>query len=295
MTLRAFLFIVASALFHVLWNSCLKKCKDKPTAVFLMMTVTVCCFATGIISFYPVKELFVPSAIVTALGAGFFFFLYQYFVALAYEKGDLTLVYPLTVTGPVYIVIWSYFLIGEHITLTGAVGIVLIIYGAVTIQSGNFMIFSNMATIFEEKKSSLTESGIIFALAAAFFYSFGAVADKMGVMSGNITIYTFHLSIYMTLFHLLRIISQCHISHIVTEIKLNPIAIILGGIVMLFSFITFRIGLQDALASYASALRQVSTLFGILIGFFIFRERINIRRVISSLIIVAGAVLIKLG
>ncbi|MBF0233211.1 MAG: EamA family transporter [Desulfamplus sp.] len=295
MTLKAFLFIVASALFHVFWNSSLKMCRDKTTSVFLMMTVTAGLLGGATLYLYPIKQLFSPSVITAALGAGFFFFLYQHFVALAYEKGDLTLVYPLTVTGPVYIVIWSYLLIGERITLTGAFGIFLIIYGAVTIHTGNFKIIPNRLATFDRKNVSFMENGVLFALAAAFFYSFGALADKIGVMTGNIMIYTFHLSLYMTLFHLLRIVGQHHNNKIIVEIKHNPVPIISGGIVMFFSFITFRIGLEHALVSYASALRQVSTLFGILIGFFIFREQITLKRVISSLFIVSGAVLIKLG
>ncbi|MBF0242364.1 MAG: EamA family transporter [Desulfamplus sp.] len=314
MTLNAFFFILISALFHVMWNSSLKMCKDKPIAVFLMMSVSVIGFAIVTLFLYPIKLLFAPSAITTALVAGFFFFLYQYFVARAYEKGDLTLVYPLTSTAPVYIVIWSYLLIGEHISFTGGAGIVLIIYGAVTIQTGNLINLPNITDGATDKitdkiteisqtkryfslpkRLKLSDSGVIFALAASFFYSFGAVADKMGVMTGNVMIYTFHLSLYMTIFHLLRIIGQFQSGKIISEIRSNPVAIILGGVVMMLSLITFRIGLEDAFASYASALRQVSTLFGILIGLTIFKEKITLKRVISSLIIVAGAVLIKLG
>lgn len=292
MTLKAFFFIVLSALFHVLWNSTLKMCKDKTTAVFLMMIITVGCLGSAILFHYPIKELFIPSAMATALAAGFFFFLYQYFVATAYETGDLTLAYPLTVTGPVYIVIWSYLLIDEKITAMGAVGILLIIYGAVTIQTENFMLLSKSTL---KKSLEKKGSGALPALGAAFFYSFGAVADKLGVMTGNIMIYTFHLSLYMLIFHIIRIVGRNHTWKAVLEMKQNPVTIIFGGIVMLLSFITFRLGLAEAFASYASALRQVSTLFGIFIGFFIFKESITIKRIISSVIIVMGAVLIKLG
>ncbi|MBF0201318.1 MAG: EamA family transporter, partial [Desulfamplus sp.] len=147
------------------------------------------------------------------------------------------------------------------------------------------------------KLSMLTTppAGAFAALLAAFFYSFGAVADKMGVMTGHIIIYTFHLSAAMLIFHFIRIIGQNHTSKIVPEIRHSPLIIISGGIIMLLSFITFRLGLAEALAAYASALRQVSTLFGIIIGIFIFKEKISRERIISSLIILGGAALIKLG
>ncbi len=304
MTINAFCFIVISAIFHVVWNSVLKACKDKTIAVFLMILVTVIGFFFITIFLYPIKQIFTLSTIISALIAGFFFFLYQYFVALAYEKGELTLVYPLTTTAPVYIAFWSYILIGEKVSFMGGSGILLIIYGAITIQTGNFIYLPELQGIFGETRRHLRnramligklEHGVVFALAASFFYSFGAVADKMGVMTGNVTVYTFHLSLYMMIFHLIRIIGQKHTNRIVTEIRSNPWVIISGGVVMMLSLITFRVGLEEALASYASALRQISTLFGILIGFFIFRENITAKRVISSFIIVAGAVLLKIG
>jgi drug/metabolite transporter (DMT)-like permease len=81
----------------------------------------------------------------------------------------------------------------------------------------------------------------------------------------------------------------------VQELRLHPWIILCGGLVMMLSFITFRIGLQEVYASYASALRQVSTLFGLLIAYFIFREPFGLNRVVSTLFICIGAMLLKLG
>ncbi len=293
MTLKGFLFIIASALFHVLWNSSLKMSDDKPSAVLLMMVVTVSGFIPCVLWWNPVERLFVPSIFLSALAAGFFFFLYQYFVALSYDKGDLTLVYPLTVTGPVYIVLWSHLLLGERISLAGAGGIILIIYGAVTLQTDRFTFFSGGAgggNLFIQKRA-----GALTALCAAFFYSFGAVADKLGVMGGNIVLYTITLSVIMLIFHLTRMVFQKQTGAVKRELKANPLVIAGGGVVMLLSFITFRIGLEEVYASYASALRQVSTLFGLGIGYLVFRETLTLGRILSSCLIVAGAVLIKMG
>ncbi|MBI9090839.1 MAG: EamA family transporter [Desulfobacterium sp.] len=290
MTLKGFLFIVASALFHVLWNSSLKMSDDKPSAVLLMMVVTVTGFVPYVLWWCPVERLFVPSIFLSALAAGFFFFLYQYFVAISYDKGDLTLVYPLTVTGPVYIVLWSYLFLGERISLAGAGGILLIIYGAVTLQTDRFTFFPGDAKRFTQKRA-----GVLTALCAAFFYSFGAVADKLGVMGGNIVLYTMTLSVIMLIFHLTRMIFQKQTGSVKKELKANPLVIAGGGVVMLLSFITFRIGLEEVYASYASALRQVSTLFGLGIGYLVFKETLTFRRILSSCFIVAGAVLIKIG
>jgi len=290
MTLKGFIFIIASALFHVLWNSSLKMSHSKPSAVLLMMVVTVAGFAPFILWTCPLEQMFISSVLLSAMAAGFFFFLYQYFVAISYEKGDLTLVYPLTVTGPVYIVLWSYLFLGERISILGACGIILIIYGATTLQTDRFIIFSRAKHPFGNR-----QAGAMTALCAAFFYSFGAIADKIGVMSGNIFLYTMSLSVFMLIFHLIRMVLQKETGSVVQEFKVNPLVILGGGIAMLLSFITFRIGLQEVYASYASALRQVSTIFGLAIGYLMFKETLTCRRIISSCLIFTGAILIKMG
>ena len=290
MTLKAFLFIVASALFHVMWNSTLKKSRDKPSAVLLMTAITVAGLAPYVLWAYPLEQILAPASLLSALAAGFFFFLYQYFVALSYEKGDLSLVYPLTVTGPVYIVLWSYLLLGERISLGGAAGILLIIYGAVTIQTGRFTIISLMS-----KKIAYSHAGVITALGAAFFYSFGAIADKIGVTCGSVTVYTMNLSVFILVFHLLRMAFQRQMGLVIREFTAAPLTIMAGGLVMLLSFVSFRMGLAESFASYASALRQISTIFSLAIGYFIFREHLTLGRTVSACLIVAGAVLIKMG
>ena len=69
--------------------------------------------------------------------------------------------------------IWAYFILDEHVTPFGILGIVLVLAGCyimnITKGKGN--------------KSGLY--GILTALLAAFLYSFGAMADKMGVESVN--------------------------------------------------------------------------------------------------------------
>lgn len=290
MTFKGFLFIVASALFHVLWNSTLKKSPDKPSAVLLMMVVTVSGLVPYVVWHYPMEEILAPAPLLSALSAGFFFFLYQYFVALSYEKGELSLVYPLTVTGPVYIVLWSHLFLGERISAGGAVGIFLIIYGAVTLQTRRFTVFSMDATIQPGNRA-----GVITALGAAFFYSFGAIADKIGVTHGNVAVYTMNLCVFMLVFHLLRMIFQQQMGLVFKAFTDAPLPLLGGGLVMLLSFVSFRMGLQEAYASYASALRQISTIFSLAIGYLVFRETLTVGRIISACLIVAGAVLIKVG
>ncbi len=63
MTFKGFLFIIPSALLHVLWNSMLKKSHDKPSAVLLMMVKTVSGLAIG---YFVFRETLPPARAISA-------------------------------------------------------------------------------------------------------------------------------------------------------------------------------------------------------------------------------------
>lgn len=290
MALEGFLFILLSAFFHVLWNTFLKGARDKTSAIVGIMAVAAVGMALYTWLSGAAAGSLLPGVLLSALAAGFFFFLYQYYVARALNRGDLSRIYPLTVTGPIYIAVWSYFLLQERISLLGGLGILLIIYGAVSIQTNSLRL--PLSRILGE---DFKGSGALFAIMAAFFYSFGAVADKVGVSAGRVSAYTMDLCLIMALFHIVFTLVQQRMHHAVRSIISHPLPVLAGGATLMLSFITFRYGLEQVYASYASALRQVSTLFGIGLAYFVFREPFGLTRVLGTLFIVLGAAGLKLG
>ena len=290
MSLQGFLFILLSAFFHVLWNTFLKGASDKTSAIVGIMGVA----ALGTVLYTwlsgEAEGALRAHVLLSATAAGFFFFLYQYYVARALNRGELSRIYPLTVTGPIYIAVWSYFLLQERISLIGGMGILLIIYGAITIQTNSLRL--PVTRILGE---DLKRSGALFAILAAFFYSFGAIADKIGVTVGRVSAYTMDLCLVMAVFHILFAVLQQRGRTAVKSVAAHPVAVLAGGATLMLSFITFRYGLEQVYASYASALRQVSTLFGIGLAYFVFREPFGLPRVLGTLLIVLGAAGLKLG
>ena len=57
------------------------------------------------------------------------YFLYQVGNGLAYETEDMSLVYPLTMTAPLFIPIWAWLILHETINLKGLIGIILCVTG----------------------------------------------------------------------------------------------------------------------------------------------------------------------
>ena len=70
---------------------------------------------------------------------------------------------------------------------------------------------------------------------------------------------------------------------------------IVSGPVLMASFLAFRYGLKMAPVSYAVPVRQVSIMAGVLLGMIFLGESYGRIRLASALVILAGALLIKLG
>jgi drug/metabolite transporter (DMT)-like permease len=66
------------------------------------------------------------------------------------------------------------------------------------------------------------------------------------------------------------------------------------ALILLASILTYRYGLKVTEVSYATSVRQVNALFGVLLGIFIFRERLGGLRVAAAGVMVVGVAVIKI-
>lgn len=275
-----FIFIIFSAFTHSLWNVLLKRSSNKYTFNFYMHFFNISFFTV----IYPIVfrdyMYFDLHVVIAAFAAAFFFTVYHLSVSTAYKYADVSLVYPLTTMSPFFIVIWAVIFLHEHLTLMGIGGIVMIVLGTVVLNriSGKGLDFNR---------------GAVFAVIGAFFYSFGALIDKKGVSSGNFILYVYSMSLFMTSFIFLfsRRNGMIAYKYIKKDIKMA----LLAGLVVFASFISYRYGLNLVKLSYASAIRQVSTVFGMIMGVLIFKEKITANRLLGTFVILVGVVMIKVG
>ncbi len=275
----SFSLIILSAFFHSSWNILIKSAKNKHSftvhihiAATIFMTIVLVAFFREAIYFDKVTVLF-------ALCSAFFFSLYQISVAEAYRLADVSMVYPITTSSPLFIIVWAYFLLGEKISLIGFIGVIFTIAGCYIM---------NMT----KGGSKTALRGIIVAGLAALFYSFGAMADKMGVTSVNTILYIYLMTFFSTIFTSLFVgITHMNMKRAKIEWKL----VILGGITLACSTIFYRLGLVDIPIAYATSLRQISAFFGLLMGIILFKESYGLKRALGCVVIISGIILIRFG
>jgi len=216
--------------------------------------------------------------------------LYHLFTGRAYRQGDLSMIYPLAQTAMFWVPIWGVLLLAEKVSATGVAGIGLILFGAYSIQL-RALAWSEVVRPFR----NLRDPAVLSALAAGFIYSIGAVIDKTGVTLYPPFHFTFLLVAFMILFMTLNVLRPRYRGRIAAEFRHNRTLVLLAGPVIMTSFLSFRYGLKLAPMSYAVPVRQVSLLIGVVIGVLFLGESCGRIRVIATLLILCGAVLIRLG
>jgi uncharacterized membrane protein len=196
----------------------------------------------------------------------------------------------LSTTAPVYIPIWAHFVLGETISLQAISGILTVVMGTYLIQ------LNSSIAHFRLKKISFRNKAVRYALFAGFLYSFGAIADKIGVMRSNFFVFTSCVILLMFSYFTAVVLSSSRLrADLFQSYRTSPFRVMLSGVALYISFYLFRYALSITEVSYAASVRQVASLFGVFLGIYILKEPYGRIRLIATLFIILGIVLITLG
>jgi|TARA_B110000914_G_scaffold198948_1_gene189676 drug/metabolite transporter (DMT)-like permease len=274
-----FLLVIFSAVLHAVWNGMASKYKNKNVSIPAIVYGHVpACIVAVIILPMPSIESF-PYIILSALiHQG-----YQNFLLSAYQKGKFTTVYPVARGfGPIVATVISIIFFGMYLKVFTLLSILLISTGVIFIG-----LFS---------KSVLKNYKILYtSLATGIFIGLYSVVDGYAArISGSAVSYMSWVFILSALFFpiVLKFRKQKNIlKKTLTEGK---VVFWIGGF---FSYIAYVItvwAFTKAPVPMVSALRESSIIIAIFIGYFHLKEKININKIISILLIFIGVIGLKL-
>ena len=274
-----FLLVLFSAVLHAIWNSMASKYKNKNVSIPAIVYGHVpACVLAVIILPMPSIESF-PYIILSALiHQG-----YQNFLLMAYQKGKFTTVYPVARGfGPLVATIISIIFLGVYLKALTLFSIILISTGVILIGFFSKSVIKNYKILYT-------------SLATGVFIGLYSVIDGYGArISMSAISYMSWVFIFSALFFpiILRFRKQKNIlKKTLTEGK---VVFWVGGF---FSYIAYVItvwAFTKAPIPMVSALRESSIIFAILIGYFYLKEKINIYKIISILLIFIGVIGLKL-
>lgn len=211
-----------------------------------------------------------------------------YFKALKLSPLGLTV--PFLALTPVFLLVIPYFLLGERISLTGGIGILLIAAGSYALN-----VRSRRESLLAPFRAVLRERGSLCMIGVALIYSFTSTLCKKGISTSSplffAALYPILLFICLTPISLwkgrneLRLMGQSGI----LRATLFP---------ALFSFletITGVVALSLTNVAYMIAVKRLSLLMGVLYGHLLFREAGLRERLAGGVLMVAGVSLIVIG
>ena len=272
------LIVLTAAFLHAFWNALVKGSGDKTIVLGLIaLGHVVPGVAITVLAPLPGWDALPYIIASTLLHWG-----YYYFLNLAYQKGDLSLVYPITRgLAPVMVALGAQIWIGESLPVLAWLGILAVSAGVMVLSLGIF-------------KTAVPKTSIVAAVIVATLVASYSLVDGIGVrLSDSIMGYIgwlftaeacVALFIFKTRWARLRLlpVKTCLLGFI-------------GGILSATAYALVLYVKTEAPLGLVSALRETSVIFAALIGVIWFGEGPKTRRLLAGVIVGVGTVLIGLA
>lgn len=192
----------------------------------------------------------------------------------------------LTLT-PLFLIVLSYLLLGERISLSGAAGIALIAVGGYVLN-----IHEAWKSPLEPIRIVLRERGAALMIAVAFIFSITSALGKMAVAHSSPLFFGGFYFVPVTI--LLAPFALRNTKERIAVKKGEILPLLLAGVTYGLMIIFHMIAISLTEVAYMIAVKRLAVFFSILYGYFIFREK-NIReRMLGSTLMFAGFLLIVL-
>ncbi|RKY61865.1 MAG: EamA/RhaT family transporter [Candidatus Neomarinimicrobiota bacterium] len=200
----------------------------------------------------------------------------------AIQIAPLSLTVPYLGLSPIFLLVIPSIVLGEHLSLLGIAGVVLVSIGTYTLQidRAKFGFFEPWLAIFKNR-------GSLYMFCVAILYSVTATYGKVAIIKSSPLFMTI---VYFSLLALGFTLIVAFIHRRKLRILFQYPAQKLGiGLAMALMAITHFTAIGMIQVAYMISIKRLSLLFAILYGAMIFHEK-NIReRLLGGIIIIAGA------
>ena len=277
MTVLVFCAVLIAALLHAGWNALVKTGNNKQTAM-LILTLAHAFFGLCLIPFLPMPQ---GEVWIWLLASGFTHMFYQLFLGFAYERGDLSRVYPIARGAAPMIVLTVSVLFGVD-TLRGFdfLGILVLGLGILLMARGVF-------------NSDEDHKLIFLAVGSACATACYSLIDGLGArVMGDALAYVSWLLIFSAIFYT-PVIFFLRGRSVLPQ---NSSQISVGLLTGFASFVAYAIvvwAMTQAPIALVTALRGSSILFAMIFGWFFFREQMGLSKVLAGIMIVIGIILTR--
>ncbi len=211
-----------------------------------------------------------------------------YFVVLqeGYQKGDLSVVYPLARgTGPMFTTLAAVIFLGEHLSIFACVGLCLVLVG----------VFAVSGIGQKKQDASKVKIGVFYGIFTGILIAIYTVWDgytvkQLGIAPILVEFVSHPFRVLVLLpvaWNQKNAIKSLWDSH---KVKILAVAILSP-----IAFLLVLHAMKSAPIHLVAPTREISIVFGVIIGAKFLTEENFVPRLIGSLLILAGIVLLQMG
>ncbi|MDM8533633.1 DMT family transporter [Clostridiaceae bacterium HSG29] len=283
MTILAMVFILISAIIHASWNYLSKKANGGIPFIWLFTLIaSIVYLPLFILSVKYFNFTLNFNNIFFLLGSIIIHLIYFLLLFKGYKVGDLSIVYPVARgSAPMMTVIIASVLFNEKLSIIAYLGIIFIIVGIFLLTGG--------LNIFKDRNNLLAISyGLLVGIAITSY----TLLDKAIV--SIVFIFPLILDYFNTIGRLILLspIVFKSFDKVKYEWKNHKKEAFLVAIFNSLGYIIVLLVLRFAPVSYVAPVREISILFGTLIGVKVLNEHFGLNRIIYALLITIGVVVI---
>lgn len=280
METHVFVIVLLAALLHATWNAVVKGGADK----HLGMTAVV-------LGHIPISLIALPFAPLPDFASWPYFVAgivlhigYQLFLLNSYRFGDLTQVYPIARgTAPILVVAVSLLFLGVSLTKGQLLPVFMIAIGIMSLS------------VVRQQDGLRNPRAAALAFITGCFIAGYSLNDGLGArMAGTALGFYAWLSLVNAILFagIMRVTKPGLLSRVSSE---GRRAFLIGGPASFAAYALVVWAFTQAPIALVTALRETSIIAALLIGVFFLKERLDLAKVVATIVTLSGAILLRLA
>jgi uncharacterized membrane protein len=293
--------VAISAVLHVAWNVRLKTAGDPLRAATIgMLAASVGIVPAGVVAWWVSGAPSLPlEGVALGVASGVVEAVYFVFLAAAYRRGDLSVVYPLARgTAPLLAVIVGVGLLGERLGFGGSLGVVALLAGFLWLQRPWRVLTMARGRGAGTDGRRAVDTSILFALATGVTIATYTAMDRVGVRLIEPLPYAAILWL-TTCVALVLWVAFVAGGDLLRHGPADTRNAVIGGWLTLGAYLLVLVALSVAPLSGVAPLRESASVFAAAWGSVRMGEAADRaeagRRISASILIVGGALLLATG
>ncbi|MBI4838440.1 MAG: EamA family transporter [Nitrospirae bacterium] len=212
----------------------------------------------------------------------------------ALKVSPMSLTIPFLAFTPLFLILISYVILGEKVSLSGAAGIILITGGSYVLN-----IHKARHALMEPVKAILKEKGSMMMIIVAAIFSVTSTLGKLAIEHSSPVFFgSFYIMLVTALFTPFAIGKNRERSEARTGVSITKkdiILLILMGASYSLMIIFHMAAISLTKVAYMISVKRISIIFSIVYGYILFKEEKIVVRFLGGVMMLAGVVLIVLS